>query len=187
VLSNLRGFRLGPDSLSWEFAGELVWAPQGWIYVTPRLLSFFWRGFLVILDLFQYFLYCYICSQGLATIWRGDVCGGDIGATQHVVWSWAPGQIFLRSGIWGLPVFQQRLYVDKNEGKTRGINSSLYEEYESVLFTIIVISYLVLFFWAILQYMLAYSLAILQEQLLGLFSAFLLFFHIASSGCTLPI
>ena len=81
VLSNLRGFRLGPDSLSWEFAGELVWALQGWIYVTPRLLSFFWRGFLVILDLFQYFLYCYIRSQGSATIWRGDVCSGDIGAT----------------------------------------------------------------------------------------------------------
>ena len=79
-----------------------------------------------------------------------EYCGGDIGATQHVVWSWAPGQIFLRSGIWGLPVSKQRLYVDKNEGKTRGINSILYEEYESVLFTIIVISYLVLFFWAVL-------------------------------------
>jgi hypothetical protein len=30
-------------------------------------------------------------------------CGGEIGATQHVVWSRAPGQIFLRSGTWGLP------------------------------------------------------------------------------------
>ena len=61
-------------------------------------------------------------------------------------------------------------------GKTQEINSILYKEYKSMLFTIIVISYLVLFFWAILQYMLAYSLAILQEQLLRLFLAFLLFF-----------
>ena len=55
-----------------------------------------------------------------------------------MVWSRAPGQIFLRSGTWGLPVFQQRSYV----GKTRGINSILYEGYGNVLFNIIVISYL---------------------------------------------
>jgi hypothetical protein len=36
-----------------------------------------------------------------------------------------------------------------SKGKTRGINSILYKEYESVLFIIIVISYLVLFFWTI--------------------------------------
>src|SRR6266487_7059498 len=86
-------------------------------------------------------------------------------------------------GFW----FSTTFVCRREAGKTQGINSILYEEYESVLFTIIIISYLVLFFWAILQYMLAYSLAILQEQQLGLFSAFLLFFHIASGGCTLPI
>jgi hypothetical protein len=36
-----------------------------------------------------------------------------------------------------------------------------------MLFTIIIIFYLVLFFWAILQYMSVYSPAILQEQLWG--------------------
>jgi hypothetical protein len=77
-------------------------------------------------------------------------CGGEIGATQHVVWSRAPGQTFLRSGTWRVTVFQQCSYVDKQAGKTRRSNSILYEEYETVLFNIIVISYLVLFFWAIL-------------------------------------
>jgi hypothetical protein len=65
-----------------------------------------------------------------------------------VVWSWAPGQIFLCSRTWrGASSFQHRLYIDKQVGKTQGINSILYKEYESVLFIIIVISYLVLFFW----------------------------------------
>ena len=78
-------------------------------------------------------------------------------------------------------------FVRREAGKTGGINSILYEGYGNVLFNIIVISYLVLFFWVILQSMSAYSTAILQEQLLGPFSAFLLFFHIASGGCILPI
>ncbi len=101
MLWELRGFSLVLSGLA-RLVGNLrgvVRALRRRIYVTPRVLPFFWRGFLVILSLFRCFLYFCTCSQGSATIWRGDVCGGDIGATQHVVWSWAPRQIFLRSGI----------------------------------------------------------------------------------------
>jgi hypothetical protein len=76
-----------------------------------------------------------IAIQGSETIAQKNrsYCGGEIGAIQHVVWSRAPGQIFLRSGTRGGPVFQQRSYVDKQAGKTRGINSILYEGYGNVL------------------------------------------------------
>jgi hypothetical protein len=63
----------------------------------------------------------------------------------------APGQIFLRSGTWGLPVLKSFVHGGKLVGKTQGTNFILSEEYESVLFLIIVISYLVLFLRAIPQ------------------------------------
>jgi hypothetical protein len=61
-------------------------------------------------------------------------CGREIGATQHVVWSKAPRQIFLYSRTWRLPVFQQCLYIDNQVDKTQRSNSILYKEYKSMLF-----------------------------------------------------
>jgi hypothetical protein len=113
-------------------------------------------------------------------------CGREIGATQYVVWSRAPGQIFLCSESWRVTVFQRRLYITSRQTRHEGVirfftksTATCYYYYYYFLSSTILLG--------ILKGMSVYSPAILQKELLGRFSAFLLFFYMSSGGCTLPI
>jgi hypothetical protein len=103
-------------------------------------------------------------------------CGGELGATQHVVWSRAPGQIFLRSGTRGGGSCFPTTFVRRQSGRQdtrnqfyslRRVRKRAIYYYRYFLSSAILLG--------IRQCMSAYSPAIPQEQLLGRLSAFCCF------------